>query len=323
MEVLIIEEETLDLCDVVEFVQIDFFVCLKVAPSSILRICTNEIALVGVTSEVQWHRGELELPLMDDLNLTRLEVECEYLLLICEEKTFDIFLFLFCLFEEELHARTLLELILIFEHNPIDLSPFVILIILLFLSFEDKELVLFLSVCDQIFTSDDGQVFLTSRQSQTDDLVWFPGLRLEQFDGNFTALFICIDVEHEHSVHLCEQENVHGCYLENLGAFETLTVDWHFQVVHVFLTVNVEARLARLVCNAVQPSFSKHHLGAPHVVVHHILQMWHQSVTVHQVEVNVVGGCQLNPNVSLDEIDERLFIDLVIFLPVPDILFLC
>jgi len=83
----------------------------------------------------------------------------------------------------------------------------------------------------------------------------------------------------------------------------------------IFPSVEVKAPFIKLKRNAVPHFTSKHHLIATHVIHHNVLQLWHQSVFINKVEVNIVIGCNLNSNVTFDVINKSSFINCVIELP--------
>ena len=67
--------------------------------------------------------------------------------------------------------------------------------------------------------------------------------------------------------------------------------------------VYAESRLAGLESNAGSYSWTKHHLGASHVVVHHVFEFWLACVFVYEVEVYLLICRDLNSNIALDEIN--------------------
>ena len=73
---------------------------------------------------------------------------------------------------------------------------------------------------------------------------------------------------------------------------------------HVFSSVDIERLLIGLVGDSISHFRAKHHLIASHVVVHHVLQGWHESVFVNQIKVNNLVRSNLDSDITLNVIDE-------------------
>jgi len=67
--------------------------------------------------------------------------------------------------------------------------------------------------------------------------------------------------------------------------------------------VNLESWLICLVSDSISDSGTKHHLGAPHEVVHYVLQTWLEGLLVNHVEVNLLICRNLDSNVSFDKVN--------------------
>ena len=96
---------------------------------------------------------------------------------------------------------------------------------------------------------------------------------------------------------------------------------------HELSLVDVERSLILLVGDRVSFLCTDHHLVAHHVVVHNVFQRGLESLWVDQIEVNQLVSCNLDPNISSDEVDETSNVDRVIELPlhylcqfIPDLL---
>ena len=73
---------------------------------------------------------------------------------------------------------------------------------------------------------------------------------------------------------------------------------------HVLTLVDIETALIRFVGDGETYLGTYHHLVAAHVVVHYVFQGRLKSFWVNQVEVDLRGRCDLDPDVATDEVDE-------------------
>lgn len=71
----------------------------------------------------------------------------------------------------------------------------------------------------------------------------------------------------------------------------------------VLSCVNLESGLVGLVSDSEPNSGSKHHLGALHVVIHHVLKSWLEGLFVNKIEVNSVISDDLDSYVSSYKVD--------------------
>lgn len=79
--------------------------------------------------------------------------------------------------------------------------------------------------------------------------------------------------------------------------------------------INLETLLVSLVGNTVSDFWSKHHLGTVHVVIHHIFKDWLKSFLVDEIEEDLFIGCNLNPDISFDIVDEASSFNNFVLLP--------
>jgi len=87
---------------------------------------------------------------------------------------------------------------------------------------------------------------------------------------------------------------------------------------HVLSSVDIERPLIGFVRNSVSHFRPEHHLVASHVVIHHVLQGWHESFFVYQIKVNNIIGCNLDSDVAFDVVDKSSDLDSVKELPAFD-----
>lgn len=101
------------------------------------------------------------------------------------------------------------------------------------------------------------------------------------------------------------------------GALPIAVIYCDLEVVVVLPRVDHEARLVLPISNAKAPRWPKHHLGSPHEVEHDVFKLGHECLLVDDVEVYLVFTDNLNPDVSLDEVDLPARIgELVVLVPV-------
>ena len=79
--------------------------------------------------------------------------------------------------------------------------------------------------------------------------------------------------------------------------------------------VNIKRLLIGFVSDSVSYRFTKHHLRAIHEVLHHILKLRHQCLSVNDVKVDLVVSGNLNPLIACNVVNESTNIDLVIAFP--------
>ena len=180
------------------------------------------------------------------------------------------------------------------------------------------DLVLFLLVLDQVLSSHNSYVLLTLGNLDSDDLIGFPGLGGEELDGQGITHFLkSVAIIHLDFVDLSDKELAHGFDLNGFGPLEVLAVDLDFEVVHVLSLIDIEASLVVLVGNTIPDSLSEHALGALHVVIHEVLQLWLEGLFVYQVEVDVFLSRHLDPDVSLDVVNETSHFNFIVLGPRP------
>jgi hypothetical protein len=86
--------------------------------------------------------------------------------------------------------------------------------------------------------------------------------------------------------------------------------------VEILPFIDVESGLACLVRDGVKLPSSKHHLAAPHEVIHRVFQTGYQSLLVDLVEVDDLVRGNLHALIALDEVDETPMLQLVVLHPV-------
>jgi hypothetical protein len=69
--------------------------------------------------------------------------------------------------------------------------------------------------------------------------------------------------------------------------------------VYIFGPENVVSSRVIFVSYTISDLWPDHHIAALHVVVHHILKLWHESVSVYQIEEDLFLLDDLNSNVPL------------------------
>ena len=80
--------------------------------------------------------------------------------------------------------------------------------------------------------------------------------------------------------------------------------------------VNEEAGLIGFVSDTIFNFGSKHHLGALHEIIHHVLKLWLQCLLVNYVKEYFFIGGNLNTNVSTNKEDLTSHVfELVVLLP--------
>ena len=83
----------------------------------------------------------------------------------------------------------------------------------------------------------------------------------------------------------------------------------------VFPSVKVETPFVELKRYAILNFTSKHQLIATHVIHHHVLQFWHESLFIDKIKVNMFVSCNLNSDVAFDVVNETSDIDSVVKFP--------
>lgn len=83
--------------------------------------------------------------------------------------------------------------------------------------------------------------------------------------------------------------------------------------------VDIKASLVILKSDSVPDSATEHHLWAVHEVEHYILQHWHQSLSVHEIEEDPLICANLDSYVALDVVDEPSLVQRVVYFPVPSL----
>ena len=84
---------------------------------------------------------------------------------------------------------------------------------------------------------------------------------------------------------------------------------------HVFSSVDIEGLLIGLVGDSISYLRAEHQLVTSHVVVHYVLQGWHESILVYKIKVNNLIRSNLDSNVSFDVIDKPSDLNCVKQLP--------
>jgi hypothetical protein len=136
------------------------------------------------------------------------KVHLEYFVLFGEQEGIW-FLAWLRIFEIESHAN-FVEPRVILNNDPLNLLILSILsLIILRLLLENEELVLFLLIHHQILATDDGKEVFTFRFLEPNDLIWFPGVRVQQLNRNFRALIKSLRIKHQDLVDLGYQERAH------------------------------------------------------------------------------------------------------------------
>jgi hypothetical protein len=76
-----------------------------------------------------------------------------------------------------------------------------------------------------------------------------------------------------------------------------------------------ERFLTWLVGDTISDPGTDHHLDTFHVVAHHVLEIGHQGLLVYQVEVNLLIGTDLDPDVAANEVEEAPLVNLGVEFP--------
>ncbi len=70
----------------------------------------------------------------------------------------------------------------------------------------------------------------------------------------------------------------------------------------VFSRVNVETSGVSFVCNTISDSTSEDQTTALHVVVHHVFENWGIFFVIDKIEIDFLVSCDVDSNVTFDEI---------------------
>ena len=147
-------------------------------------------------------------------------------------------------------------------------------------------------------------------------MVGLPGVCLKKRDLDFAYHLIAVAIIEENHINVSHQENLKALELYSLGSLEVFLDHIDSEVMHVLSRVNVKTLFILLVRDGVFFLAANHHLVAPHVVLHYVLELGHESFLVDVVEVNVLVGADLDPLIALDEVNKALDLQVVILLPV-------
>ena len=199
----------------------------------------------------------------------------------------------------------------IFDDNSVD----EITIASISLLFVNEQLVGLLLVHDQVLSTDYSQILISLTGLDGNDFVWLSGLSWEKLDFKFTALKIVISIVNLDFINLGDEELTLTLDLKTLGTFVVLVGDWNLEVVLILSSVDDERFLVGLVSDTVSNLGTKHHLRAVHVVIHNILKLWHESLLVNEVEVDLVIGSDLDSDISLDIVNETSRVNFLVQLP--------
>ena len=154
------------------------------------------------------------------------------------------------------------------------------------LPLENKELILFLLISNEVLSTDDCEPVFALGLLETDDFIGLSRIRVQKLNWDLAALLHGMGVEHEHLINSCNKERVHSPKLYSFAPREICIMYLNPEIMHILSAIDFEAPLVGLVTDAVSNSSSKHHLVATHVVVHAVFQLWHESFLVDEIEVN-------------------------------------
>lgn len=84
---------------------------------------------------------------------------------------------------------------------------------------------------------------------------------------------------------------------------------------HRLPLVDVKTPLISFVSNTISDSSAEHHLVAPHVIVHDVLQVRHQIFLVDEIKVYKLVSRDLDPDITFHEIYKAPLFDRVVELP--------
>lgn len=98
-------------------------------------------------------------------------------------------------------------------------------------------------------------------------------------------------------------------------------MDWNFELVSALGSVDFKTALVCLEGDAVSHSLAKHHLGAIHVVLHHILQLGLARVRIDEHEIDLVICGDLYSHVPFGIIDSTSDVELIVLLPSQTLLY--
>lgn len=137
-----------------------------------------EILLVITKGENLWLTFERWFESFNRSDYLSFVIQLKYFILLGKDDALG-FLALFCVFEVILHTD-LCERWHILDNDPLDLLPFSIFVIIFArLLLKNEKLVLLLLVHDKVLTTNDGQIVLTLRFLKSNNLIWFPRVRIK------------------------------------------------------------------------------------------------------------------------------------------------
>lgn len=106
-------------------------------------------------------------------------------------------------------------------------------------------------------------------------------------------------------------------HVDRVCTLEVVTLHRNNEVVLIPSTVDPKAALVGFVGDAVTDTRSEHHLVAAHVVRHDILELGQQGLRIHEVEVDLVVGGDLDTLVAAYEVDEASDAQFKVLPPLP------
>jgi hypothetical protein len=107
-------------------------------------------------------------------------------------------------------------------------------------SLENKKLVLFLLVHNQIFAGYNGEEVFVVRFLDSNNFIWLPRLGLEQGDWNLSNLLECFVLKDEQLVNVGGDHQVHTGDFNGFSTLEVGVIDEDPEVVHILPLVNVK-----------------------------------------------------------------------------------
>jgi hypothetical protein len=96
----------------------------------------------------------------------------------------------------------------------------------------------------------------------------------------------------------------------------------NFEIMLVFSCVDIKTSGVSFVSNTVSDFTSEDQTAALHMVVHDVFKDWSEFFVVYEVEENFLISCDINSDITFDEIKQTLMLKFVALGPVPFFSFL-
>ena len=102
-----------------------------------------------------------------------------------------------------------------------------------------------------------------------------------------------------------------------MASFQVFRFNINFEIVLIFSCVDIKTSGVSFVSNTISDFTSEDQTATLHVVVHHVFKHWSEFFVVYEVEENFLIGCDVNSDVTFDEIKQTLMLKFVVLGPVP------